>query len=107
MQQVGYAEYSWLCNCADLLFLVKPFSRDAALKSQKARETEADEDNMESRLQLDLGMLRTCRYFNHLLCLERGSLTRQSARSGQKGDADDNFRGVSFDGWLRLVEYDN
>ena len=35
--------------------------------------------------------------------LERGSLTRQSARSGQKGDADDNFRGVSFDGWLRLI----
>ena len=65
-------------------------------------ETEADEDNMASRLQLDLGMLcmsQCHRYF----CLERDSLTRKSARSGQKGDAVDNFRGVSFDDWLRLI----
>ena len=71
MRQVGYAEYTWLCNCADLLFLVKPFLRDAASKSKKVRETEADEDDMESRLQLDLGMLRTCRYFDHLLLSTR------------------------------------
>jgi hypothetical protein len=36
-------------------------------------------------------------------CLERDSLSRKSARSGQKGDAVDNFRGVSFDDWLRLI----
>ena len=36
-------------------------------------------------------------------CLERDSLSRKSARSGQKSDAVDNFRGVSFDDWLRLI----
>ena len=36
-------------------------------------------------------------------CLERDSLSRKSARNGQKGDAVDNFRGVSFDDWLRLI----
>jgi len=55
---------------------------------KRREETEADEDNMASRLQLDL---------------ERDSLNRKSARNGQKGDAVDNFRGVSFDDWLRLI----
>ena len=36
-------------------------------------------------------------------CLESDSLTRKCARSGQKGDAVDKFRGVSFDDWLRLI----
>ena len=36
-------------------------------------------------------------------CLECDSLTRKCARSGQKGDAVDKFRGVSFDDWLRLI----
>ena len=78
-------------------------------RNRKRRgETEADEDNMASRLQLDLGM-----YVAHVsislvfrpltFVLERDSLSRKSARSGQKGDAVDNFRGVSFDDWLRLI----
>ena len=48
-------------------------------------------------LSIVLGVSTT--YF----CLERDSLNRKSARSGQKGDAVDNFRGVSFDDWLRLI----
>jgi general transcription factor 3C polypeptide 3 (transcription factor C subunit 4) len=66
-------------------------------------ETEADEDNMASRLQLDLGMLYMCQCHRYLLLPRTYSLTRKSARNGQKGDAVDNFRGVSFDDWLRLI----
>lgn len=36
------------------------------------------------------------------LCPERDSLARKSAKSGQKSDAVDDFRGVLFDDWLRL-----
>ncbi|KAF8812960.1 TPR-like protein [Phlegmacium glaucopus] len=56
-------------------------------RMKRREETEADEDRMASRLQLDL---------------ERDSLARKLAKSGQKGDAVDDFRGVSFDDWLRL-----
>ncbi|KAF8815220.1 hypothetical protein BYT27DRAFT_7249306 [Phlegmacium glaucopus] len=67
---------------------VKPISRDVSSSSyEKREETEADEDRMASRLQLDL---------------ERDSLARKLAKSGHKGDAVDDFRGVSFDDWLRL-----
>ena len=67
-------------------------------------ETEADEDDMASRLQLDLGTLLHVSYFIYSsFCPERDSLARKSARSGQKGNAVDNFRGVSFDDWLRLI----
>ena len=47
-----------------------------------------------------------CVYFNVIgtyFCLERDSLNRRSARNGHKDDAVDNFRGVSFDDWLRLI----
>ena len=33
-------------------------------------------------------------------CLERA---RKSVKSGHKSDAVDNFRGVTFDDWLRLI----
>ena len=48
-------------------------------------------------------MLCMCQYYESYFCLERDILTRKSARGGQKGDAVDNFRGVSFDDWLRLI----
>ena len=75
-------------------------------RNRKRRgETEADEDNMASRLQLDLGMYVVHVSISLVLTfdIERDSLSRKSARSGQKSDAVDNFRGVSFDDWLRLI----
>ncbi|KAF9481095.1 TPR-like protein [Pholiota conissans] len=62
------------------------FPRSRKRKQQEA-ETEADEERMASRLQLDM---------------ERDSLARKSARSGSKGEAVNVFRGITFDDWLRL-----
>ncbi|KDR78033.1 hypothetical protein GALMADRAFT_245006 [Galerina marginata CBS 339.88] len=56
-------------------------------RPRKQAQTEADEDQMASRLQLDL---------------ELDSLARKSAKSGEKPGAVNIFRGISFDNWLRL-----
>ncbi|KAF9526180.1 hypothetical protein CPB83DRAFT_896331 [Crepidotus variabilis] len=56
-------------------------------RMRKRQGTEADEDQMASRLQLDL---------------ERDTLARKSVRSGDMSGAVDVFRGVSFNDWLRL-----
>ncbi|KAH9476509.1 Transcription factor tau subunit sfc4 [Psilocybe cubensis] len=61
------------------------FPRSRARKQQVA--TEADEERMASRLQLDL---------------ERDSLARKSAKSGEKVVGVNIFRGISFDDWLRI-----
>ncbi|RXW22111.1 hypothetical protein EST38_g3735 [Candolleomyces aberdarensis] len=56
-------------------------------KRKQQAETEADEDRMASRLQLDL---------------ERDSLARK-AKSVDKPGSVNIFRGVSFDDWLRMI----
>ncbi|KAJ2916357.1 hypothetical protein MD484_g4072, partial [Candolleomyces efflorescens] len=56
-------------------------------KRKQQAETEADEDRMASRLQLDL---------------ERDSLARK-AKSGDKSGSVSIFRGVSFDDWLQMI----
>lgn len=54
---------------------------------QPAQDTEENEDEMASRLHLDL---------------ERVRLSHDRANEGGKAKAVDNFRGVTFDNWLRL-----
>ncbi|PPQ68724.1 hypothetical protein CVT26_003630 [Gymnopilus dilepis] len=56
-------------------------------RPRKHVSQEANEDEMVSRLQLDL---------------ERDSIARKSAKAGQHPGAVNVFRGVSFDDWLRL-----
>ncbi|KAF8957215.1 hypothetical protein BDZ97DRAFT_1924824 [Flammula alnicola] len=56
-------------------------------KRKQQNETEADEEQMVSRLQLDM---------------ERDSMARKSARSGEKPGAVNVFRGINFDDWLHL-----
>ncbi|PPQ91090.1 hypothetical protein CVT25_013128 [Psilocybe cyanescens] len=56
-------------------------------RARKQVATEADEERMASRLQLDL---------------ERDSLARKSAKSGEKIVGVNIFRGISFDDWLRI-----
>ena len=72
---------------------------------KKGNETEADEENMASRLQLDMGVYfhwnQRGRRHNHAV-LERDNLARKSARSGEKSGAVNVFRGINFDDWLRL-----
>ena len=47
--------------------------------------------------------LTTCAFFfAQSIRLERDSLARKSSRHGEKPDAVDVFRGVSFDDWLQL-----
>ncbi|KAF8883905.1 hypothetical protein CPB84DRAFT_1750548 [Gymnopilus junonius] len=54
-------------------------------------DQEADEEQMASRLQLDLATSP-----------ERDNMARKSAKSGLPAGAVNVFRGISFDDWLRL-----
>jgi hypothetical protein len=61
---------------------------------------------MASRLQLDMGACASNGIGTELIItfyvLERDSLARKSARSGEKPGAVNVFRGINFDDWLRL-----
>lgn len=76
-------------------------------KRKQTHETEADEEDMASRLQLDMGVYVSNTTGTELIVialyiLERDSLARKSARSGEKHGAVNVFRGINFDDWLRL-----
>ncbi|KAI0072549.1 TPR-like protein [Panus rudis PR-1116 ss-1] len=72
-----------------LFLTTKPGGFRGMFPSKRAnrQRTEANEDDMASRLQLELG---------------RDALARKSKASGSSNTYLDHFRGISFDDWLRL-----
>lgn len=73
-------------------------------RARKQVATEADEERMASRLQLDLGLFLLHNFYAIVAdyFAERDSLARKSAKSGEKVVGVNVFRGISFDDWLRI-----
>jgi hypothetical protein len=72
---------------------------------QSAKTTEESEDEMASRLHLDIGKDRptAAPWLSWLtLQIERVRLSHDRANESNKSKAVDNFRSVTFDNWLRL-----
>ncbi|KIJ97070.1 hypothetical protein K443DRAFT_10140 [Laccaria amethystina LaAM-08-1] len=78
-------EREWLVEAEKLVDMFRE-TRNLFLTSQKV-ETEADEDRMASRLQLDL---------------ERDSISKKATKGDAQTGKVDVFRGISFDDWLKL-----
>lgn len=72
-------------------------------RRRQQEETEADEDSMASRLQLDMGTLLFVILEYYTYCsVERDILARKSAKGADKAGGVNVFRGIDFDDWLRL-----
>jgi len=72
---------------------------------QSARTIEENEDEMASRLHLDIGerqLGQVLRQPQLISPTERVRLSHDRANESGKARAVDNFRGVTFDNWLRL-----
>lgn len=72
---------------------------------QSAKSAEENEDEMASRLHLDIGKSQLRRVFRHAPLTrptERVRLSHDRANENSKARAVDNFRSITFDNWLRL-----
>lgn len=72
----------------------------------KSKNAERNEDDMASRLQLELGKQRRVRLspglISHKICLSSAAEEQARKKNPNKGAHVDIFRGVSFQNWLYL-----